>query len=121
MVASLLASKKVKLEDSIDDHVPTIGFIHEGILYLHPKVAMGEVQKTLEALKERIPFGEHALGQQLKSGGYLVKFDKDRTTTQKRHDGRVHRVYALNPATVGLDTGTGYTTTDGMNTTEPFI
>jgi hypothetical protein len=117
MVSSLLASKKVKLEDSIDDHVPTIGFIDENILYLHPKVALGEVQKAYDALKERIPFGENAVGQQLKSGGYLVKFDTNRTTVQKRRDGRVQRVYAFNPATVGLDTGTGYTATEGANST----
>jgi hypothetical protein len=104
MISSLLQSGRVRLDDGSaadKDHRPIIGFeerddvMKKDILYLDPQISFGQVQRAYDDLKERIPFGQHSLGQQLHSQGYLARKDADRMTASKRHNGRLGRYYAI--------------------------
>jgi len=69
MVKALVVSGKCRLEDSMEEGKVCLGFEEDGALYLLPAIAYAEVQRAFDPLKERIPFSQASLGQQLKSGG----------------------------------------------------
>lgn len=104
MIASLLSSGRARLDSDISagkDKTPIIGFeerdndLQKDILYLDPQISFGMVQRAYDDIKERIPFNQHSLGQQLHSQGYLARKDPEHMTVTKRHDGRRGRYYAI--------------------------
>jgi hypothetical protein len=104
MIASLLSSGRARLDSDISsgkDSIPVIGFeekddaLQKNILYLNPQASFGMVQRAYDDTRERIPFNQHSLGQQLHSQGYLARKDPEHMTITKRHEGRRSRYYAI--------------------------
>jgi hypothetical protein len=83
-----------------------IGFLKpgDGHAYVYPKLAVGEVQKSLRDTGGWLGFSVKAIGKQLAAEGYLVDSDALRTTTVVRHEGKLNRVWKIRKRDLGLET-----------------
>jgi len=82
-----------------------IGFLkpNDPHAYVYPKLAVGEVQKSLRDTGGMLGFSVKAIGKQLAAEGFLVDPDELRSTTTVRHDGKVHRIWKIRKRDLGLE------------------
>mgnify|MGYP001258203424 CR=1 FL=1 len=70
--------------------------------YVYPKLAVGEVQKSLRDTGGMLGFSVKAIGKQLPAEGFLIDPDPLRTSTVVRHEGQTHRVWKIRKHDLGL-------------------
>ncbi len=82
-----------------------IGFLKpgDGHAYVYPKLAVGEVQKSLRDTGGWLGFSVKAIGKQLAAEDYLANSDEQRTTTTVRHMGKIHRIWKISKHHLGLE------------------
>lgn len=109
-LSDLIANNRVFINSHYKDANPKdlrnmVGFIKEGAdqyVYITPVIAFAEVQKVIAQGGGNLNFTKDAIGRQLLDDGFLLLYEKGRTTKNVKFESHAHRVWVFKKSDLGL-------------------